>query len=185
MANPKPVHTLTRWKVLSNEEASELIDTGRLLRQVETPNGAMSLTNKQIYDMQQGQPLFVVSKWQYLMLAWQNDQVVAYEVEERKPEPPKSFAQKARAFFRGMFPLMVAVLMLTSCENLVTREFGGSQTIKLEKGQRLVEITFKDHDLWILTEPMDSDYVPKTKMFYEDSNFGVMQGKITIIESRE
>ena len=38
--------------------------------------------------------------------------------------------------------------------------------------------------LWILTEPMDSDYVPKTKTFYEDSNLGVMQGKITIIEQR-
>ena len=107
MANPKPVYTLTRWKVLSNEEASELIDTGRMQRRVETPMGAKSLTNKQIYDMQQGQPLFVVSKGQYMMLAWQNGQVVAYEVEERKPKPPKSFAQKAREFFRGMFPLMV------------------------------------------------------------------------------
>ena len=184
MANPKPVNTLTRWKVLSNEEASELIDTGRMQRRVETPMGARSLTNKQIYDMQQGQPLFVVSKGQYMMLAWQNGQVVAYEVEERKPKPPKSFAQKAREFFRGMFPLMVAVLLLTSCENLVTRNFGGSQTIELEKGQRLVEITFKDNDLWILTEPMDSDYVPKTKTFYEDSNLGVMQGKITIVEQR-
>ena len=184
MANPKPVNTLTRWKVLSNEEASELIDTGRMQRRVETPMGARSLTNKQIYDMQQGQPLFVVSKGQYMMLAWQNDEVVAYEVEERKPKPPKSLAQKAREFFRGMFPLMVAVLLLTSCENLVTRNFGGSQTIELEKGQRLVEITFKDNDLWILTEPMDSDYVPKTKTFYEDSNLGVMQGKITIVEQR-
>ena len=184
MAIPKPVYTLTRWKVLSNEEASELIDTGRMQRRVETPMGARSLTNKQIYDMQQGQPLFVVSKGQYLMLAWQNDEVVAYEVEERKPKPPKSFAQKAREFFRGMFPLMAAVLMLTSCENFATRNFGGSQTIELEKGQRLVEITFKDNDLWILTEPMDSDYVPKTKTFYEDSNLGVMQGKITIVEQR-
>jgi hypothetical protein len=184
MANPKPVHTLTRWKVLSNEEASELIDTGRMQRRVETPMGAKSLTNKQIYDMQQGQPLFVVSKGQYMMLAWQNGQVVAYEVEERKPKPPKSFAQKAREFFRGMFPLTVGVLMLTSCENFATRNFGGSQTIELEKGQRLVEITFKDNDLWILTEPMDSDYVPKTKTFYEDSNLGVMQGKITIVEQR-
>ena len=80
--------------------------------------------------------------------------------------------------------LMVAVLLLTSCENFATRNFGGSQTIELEKGQRLVEITFKDNDLWILTEPMDSDYVPKTKTFYEDSNLGVMQGKITIVESK-
>ena len=183
MANPKPVYTLTRWKVLSNEEASELIDTGRMQRRVEVPMGAKSLTNKQVYDMQHGQPLFVVSKGQYLMLAWQNDQIVAYEVEERKPEPPKSVSKKVRDFFRGMFPLMVAVLLLTSCENLVTRNFGGSQTIELEKGQRLVEITFKDNDLWILTEPMDSDYVPKTKTFYEDSNLGVMQGKITIVES--
>ena len=110
MANPKPVHTLTRWKVLSTEEASELIDTGRMQRRIETPMGAKSLTNKQIYDMQQGQPLFVVSKGKYMMLAWQNNEVVAYEVEERKHEPPKSFAQKAREFFRGMFPLMVAVL---------------------------------------------------------------------------
>lgn len=69
-------------------------------------------------------------------------------------------------------------------ENYVTRELGGSQTITLEKGQRLMEITFKRNDLWILTEPMDSDYVPKTKTFYENSNFGIMEGKITIVEQR-
>ena len=34
MAIPKPVYTLTRWKVLSNEEASELIDTGRMQREI-------------------------------------------------------------------------------------------------------------------------------------------------------
>ena len=100
MANPKPVNTLTRWKVLSNEEASELIDTGRMQRQVEVPMGAHSLTNKQIYDMQQGQPIFVICKGKYMMLAWQNEKIVAYEIEERKTEPPKSFAQKVREFFR-------------------------------------------------------------------------------------
>ena len=100
MANPKPVHTLTRWKVLSTKEVSDLIDTGRMQRQVEVPMGTRSLTNKQLYDMQQGQPIFVICKGKYLMLAWQNEKIVAYEVEERKPEPPKSFAQKAREFFR-------------------------------------------------------------------------------------
>jgi len=118
------------------------------------------------------------------MVAYRDGRFVGYEVEERKAEPPKSVADKVRAFFRGMFAALVALVMLTSCENLVTRNFGGSQTIELEKGQRLVEITFKDNDLWILTEPMDSDYVPKTKTFYEDSNLGVMQGKITIVEQR-
>ena len=53
-----------------------------------------------------------------------------------------------------------------------------------EAGQRLVEITWKDANLWILTEPMDSDYIPKTKTFYEKSQFSIMEGSITIIESR-
>ena len=106
------------------------------------------------------------------------------ELKKWNPKPPKSVADKVRAFFRRMFVVFAVIMMLTSCENLVTRNFGGSQTIELEKGQRLVEITFKDNDLWILTEPMDSDYVPKTKTFYEDSNLGVMQGKITIVEQR-
>ena len=183
MANPKPVYTLTRWKVLSNEEASELIDTGRMQREI--PNVPTEhFTNAELETLSKGQPLFCVWKGQYIMVAYRDGRFVGYEVEERKPEPPKSVADKVRAFFRGMFSVMVAVLMLTSCENLVTRNFGGSQTIELEKGQRLVEITFKDNDLWILTEPMDSDYVPKTKTFYEDSNLGVMQGKITIVEHR-
>ena len=172
MANPKPVYTLTRWKVLSNEEASELIDTGRMQREI--PNvPAEHFTNAELETLSKGQPLFCVWKGQYIMVAYRDGRFVGYEVEE-----------KNRSFFRGMFAVMLAWVMLTSCENLVTRNFGGSQTIELEKGQRLVEITFKDNDLWILTEPMDSDYVPKTKTFYEDSNLGVMQGKITIVEQR-
>ena len=85
---------------------------------------------------------------------------------------------------KQMFAVMFAMVMLTSCENFVTRKLGGSQTITLDKGQRLVEMTWKNNNLWILTEPMDSDYVPKTKTFYEDSNFGVMEGKIPIVEQR-
>jgi hypothetical protein len=131
-----------------------------------------------------GQPVFCVWKGQYIMVAYRDGRFVGYEVEKRKPEPPKSVADKVRAFFRGMFAVMLSLVMLTSCENLMTRNFGGSQEIKLDKGQRLVKITFKDNDLWILTEPMDSDYVPKTKTFYEDSNLGVMQGKINIVEQR-
>jgi hypothetical protein len=183
MTNPKPVYTLTRWKVLSDEEASELIDKSRMQREI--PNvPTQFFTNKELETLSKGQPLFCVWKGQYIMVAYRDGRFVGYEVEEKKPEPSKSVADKVRAFFRGMFAVVVAVLMLTSCENLVTRNLGGSQTINLEKGQKLVEITFKDNDLWILTEPMDSDYVAKTKTFYEDSNLGVMEGKITIVEQR-
>jgi hypothetical protein len=66
----------------------------------------------------------------------------------------------------------------------MSRKFGGSTTINLEKGQKLVEATWKENSLWYLTEPMDSDYVPKTKTFKEDSNFGVLEGTVTFVESR-
>ena len=60
--------------------------------------------------------------------------------------------------------IIMMVFCLTSCEQYVTRKLGGTTTVKLEPGQKLVECTWKgDADLWYLVEPMDSDYVPKTK----------------------
>lgn len=79
---------------------------------------------------------------------------------------------------------LFAALALVSCRNMTSRTFGGSQEIALKKGQRLIEITWKGTDLWILTEPMDSAYIPKVKTFYERSDFGVMEGSITIYESK-
>ena len=77
-----------------------------------------------------------------------------------------------------------AVMFISCTQNIMTKNLGGHQKIELAKGQKLVELTFKDDNLWILTEPMDSDYVPKTKHFYETSSFGVWEGDIEIIESR-
>ena len=82
-----------------------------------------------------------------------------------------------------VFALSIAVLTI-SCDNVMSRKFGGSTTINLEKGQKLVEATWKENSLWYLTEPMDSNYVPKTKTFIEDSNFGVLEGTVTFVESR-
>jgi len=82
-----------------------------------------------------------------------------------------------------VFALSIAVLTI-SCDNVMSRKFGGSTTINLEKGQKLVEATWKENSLWYLTEPMDSNYVPKTKTFKEDSNFGVLEGTVTFVESR-
>lgn len=82
--------------------------------------------------------------------------------------------------------LALAVLMtlaLTSC-NYCTRKWGGEQTIKLEPGEKLVEVTWKDANLWYLVEPMEDAYTPKTKVFKENSNAGVLEGKVTFIETR-
>ena len=80
--------------------------------------------------------------------------------------------------------ILMTVFCLISCDQYISRNFGGTTTIKLEKGQKLVEATWKESDLWYLVEPMDSDYIPKTKEFIESSTVGVMEGKVIFIESK-
>ncbi len=49
---------------------------------------------------------------------------------------------------------------------------------------KLVEATWKENNLWYLVEPMEEDYVPKTKVFIENSNAGMIEGKVTFVETR-
>lgn len=65
--------------------------------------------------------------------------------------------------------LVLAALMMVGCEQYVSRQAGGTMSIKIEPNQGLMEATWKEGDLWYLTEPMDSDYIPKTKVFHENS----------------
>lgn len=80
---------------------------------------------------------------------------------------------------------LVAVVAFSSCtENLRARRYGGTTTIELDPGQKLVEVTWKEASIWYLTEPMEPGYMPKTKVFQEDSRFGVMEGKVIFNERR-
>ena len=80
--------------------------------------------------------------------------------------------------------LLSTIVITISCDNVMSRKFGGNTTINLPAGQKLLEVTWKENSIWYLTEPMDSDYVPKTKTFKEDSNIGVLEGTVTFVESR-
>lgn len=45
-------------------------------------------------------------------------------------------------------------------------------------------VTWKEHSLWILTRDMRTDEKPEKYTFQEDSNFGVLEGTVKIIESK-
>ena len=86
-----------------------------------------------------------------------------------------------------MIMALVAGLLSTlfSCtENARTQAFGGSMTVHLPKGEKLLMATWKETDLFYLTEPMDSNYVPKTKTFREKSSYGMLEATIAFIESK-
>ena len=78
----------------------------------------------------------------------------------------------------------VSMVSLISCSNWKSRKWGGSTTITLPKGEKLIEATWKENSLWYLTEPMDADYEPKKKTFREDSNFGILEGTVIFVETR-
>ena len=80
--------------------------------------------------------------------------------------------------------ILLMFLCLTSCEQSITRALGGTTKIELDPGEKLVEATWKGDDIWYLVEPMDSDYVPKTKTFKESSRIGVLEGKVIFYEKR-
>ena len=79
--------------------------------------------------------------------------------------------------------LFVICIFFTSCQMVTYR---GTTEIKLPKGEKLVMATKEEMDIWFLTEPMDSNYVPKTKHLYESSLIGVgdIEGEIVFIESK-
>ena len=85
---------------------------------------------------------------------------------------------------KKLIVILLMFLCLTSCDQSITRTMGGTTKIELKPGEKLVEATWKGDDIWYLVEPMDSDYVPKTKTFKESSRIGVLEGKVIFYEKR-
>jgi hypothetical protein len=76
-------------------------------------------------------------------------------------------------------------MLLTSCtENERVKSWGGEGTIKLPKGKKLVNVTWKETQIWYLTRDMDSNDVAETYQFHEESSYGVIEGTYKIIETK-
>lgn len=65
------------------------------------------------------------------------------------------------------------------------KNFGGDYTLKLPKNEKLVMITWKGDSLWYLTKPMTEDDVAETYKFQESTDLGIMEGTVTVVETKE
>jgi ABC-type Fe3+-hydroxamate transport system substrate-binding protein len=80
-----------------------------------------------------------------------------------------------------LFILAIAVLTSSCTSNQNARIYGGTETVNLEAGQRVVNVTWKgESDLWILTK--QDTTTPTTYTFQEKSNWGLMEGKVILVE---
>ena len=80
---------------------------------------------------------------------------------------------------------MVLGLGLFSCtENSRVKNFGGTGNINLPQGQKLVNVTWKENQIWYLTRRMKADETPETYQFQEESSWGVVEGTYNIRETK-
>jgi hypothetical protein len=86
---------------------------------------------------------------------------------------------------KKLFLVIVMGVMVTSCtENNRVKNWGGEGNINLPKGRKLVNVTWKENQIWYLTRPMDSNDVAESYQFQEESSWGVMEGTYNIIETK-
>lgn len=79
----------------------------------------------------------------------------------------------------------VILLFVIGCtENSRTKMWGGTMKIELKPGQKLVDVTWKETSLWYMTKPMTKTDVPETYEFVEDSNWGMVEGKVIFVETK-
>lgn len=83
----------------------------------------------------------------------------------------------------GIALLVVMGFSLTGCKS-VAKSYGGTISIDVPKGQKVIEATWKDSDVWYLTRPMREDEKPEIFTFQEDSNLGIIEGKVIFKESK-
>ena len=78
---------------------------------------------------------------------------------------------------------IILVTTLTSCtEKQRSRSFGGQFEVKLPKGQKLIEATWKGKDLWYLTRQRREGEPIERYLFKEESSFGVLEGSVIFKE---
>jgi hypothetical protein len=79
--------------------------------------------------------------------------------------------------------ILISVGFVSCTDNEMARKYGGSETIKLPIGKKLVNITWKEDHLWLLTTDMKPGDSSQTYQFKEKSSWGIVEGTITIVET--
>jgi hypothetical protein len=81
--------------------------------------------------------------------------------------------------------IAINLILLVSCtENARVKSFGGTGDINLPTGQKLVNVTWKETQIWYLTRKMRAGETAETYQFQEESSWGVVEGTYNIIESK-
>jgi hypothetical protein len=62
------------------------------------------------------------------------------------------------------------------------KSWGGSYSVNLDPGERLITAEWHGDEIWHLTRPLEEGEHPRVYFFKEKSRWGIIQGKVTINE---
>lgn len=78
---------------------------------------------------------------------------------------------------------VLGLVLLAGCTaNRSARKYGGTTTVEVPAAQKLVNVTWKENSLWLLTRPARAGETPETYTFKESSSFGWVEGTVIIKE---
>ena len=80
--------------------------------------------------------------------------------------------------------ITISICLCSCTKQIRTHTYGGDMTINLPAGQELMSATWEGNNLFYLTRPMTSDYVPVTKVFQERSPLGIIRTTVYFKESK-
>jgi hypothetical protein len=81
---------------------------------------------------------------------------------------------------RFLLVVAVATLVSSCTDNVRARQFGGEETVQLEKDEMFINATWKENNLWLITKDSSGTYYVREK-----SSFGLMEGRVIIKPYRE
>ena len=94
---------------------------------------------------------------------------------------------------KGAVDMLLSVLiylaaLALSFACLLFVKFGGIGLLlsvgAIYAGYKVTSATWKENDIFYFIEPMEAEYTPKNKVFVESSSWGVLESKVTFIETR-
>jgi hypothetical protein len=72
---------------------------------------------------------------------------------------------------------IIGLVSLTACtENERARRFGGTEEISLKPNEVVLNVTWKENEMWICTKDTTTNVV----YFREKSSWGVMEGTVIL-----
>lgn len=78
--------------------------------------------------------------------------------------------------------IIITLFALGCTENDRAKRWGGTMTVHIPERQKLVEMTWKQGDLWYSYRPMRAGEFGERYEFVEDSTWGINEGKVIFIE---